>query len=69
MRTFLLLGLLLPLCACAEKGQSITFRNPQTGAIVHACGPYPGFAEAVAQASAGCAEGYADAGWVRVDDK
>jgi hypothetical protein len=45
------------------------FRNPQTGEVVRACGPYPGFADAVAEASAGCAEGYAAAGWTRVDEK
>ncbi|HUK58305.1 MAG TPA: hypothetical protein VLV50_03670 [Stellaceae bacterium] len=69
MRTVVILGLLLVLAACAETGTGADFRDPQTGAVVHACGPYPGFASVVAEAEKGCADAYAAAGWVRADDK
>jgi hypothetical protein len=67
MRTIVILGLFIALSACAETGEGASFRDPQSGAVVHACGPYPGFADAVAAAEQGCAEAYESAGWKRVE--
>jgi hypothetical protein len=70
MRTIIIiLGQLLALAACDGTGAGANFRDPRTGAIVHACGPYPGFPDAVAAAEQGCADAYAAAGWTRVDEK
>jgi hypothetical protein len=53
------------LSACAETGQGSLFRDQKSGAVIHACGPYPGFANAVAEAEKGCADAYESAGWTR----
>jgi hypothetical protein len=57
----------LLLSACAETGQGSLFQNQKSSAVVHACGPYPGFASAVAEAEKGCADAYESAGWTRVE--
>ncbi len=67
MRTIVILGLLIALAACAATGEGASFRDPQTGAVVHACGPYPGFAAAAAAAAHGCVDAYESAGWTRVE--
>jgi hypothetical protein len=62
-------ALLLALAACTPEGPRHSFRNPATGAVVDACGPYPGLARAVAAAEQGCADAYKSAGWQQVDEK
>ena len=64
MRYFGLL-VLLSVAACAPWGPDTHFRNPATGEVVAACGPYPGLATAVEGAEKGCAQAYEEKGWVR----
>jgi hypothetical protein len=67
MRAIFILGLFIALSACAATGEGASFRDPRTGAVVHACGPYPGFAAAAAAAEHGCIDAYESAGWSRVE--
>lgn len=68
MRTIVILGLMLALGSCAgdRQDRGANFRDPKTGEVVHACGPYPGIPSAVEDAEKGCADAYDKAGWTRV---
>jgi len=68
MRTIVTLTLLIALSSCAGAGgdQGANYRNPKTGAVVHACGPYPGIPSVVEDAEKACVEAYDKAGWTRV---
>jgi hypothetical protein len=57
---------LLLLAACVPADQATRFKNPVTGAVVAACGPFPGMARAVSEAEQGCTQAYEDKGWVKV---
>jgi hypothetical protein len=65
MRRIGLLTLVL-VTACAPPGPENRFRNPATGEVVAACGPYIGLASAAKEAEQGCTEAYEEQGWVRL---
>jgi len=70
MRWLGVVAMAVSLSACATPGDngyfSNRFRNPQTGAVVAACGPYTGLARATSGAEKGCTDAYEKQGWVKV---
>lgn len=70
MRWLGVLAMAAFLSACAASDGtgyfSNRFRNPQTGAVVAACGPYIGLAQAVSDAEKGCTDAYERQGWVKL---
>jgi hypothetical protein len=62
-----LLIVLMLVSACAS-GPETRFRNPATGEVRAACGPFIGIPEAVQEAEKGCTEAYEEKGWVRLPD-
>lgn len=65
MRGICVLALLL-LADCVPADQATHFKNPTTGEVVAACGPFPGMARATSEAEDGCTQAYVAKGWVKV---
>ena len=70
MRWLGVIAMAASLSACAAPDGagyfSNRFRNPQTGAVIAACGPYIGLARAASAAETGCIDAYEKQGWVKL---
>ena len=63
------IGVVVVLCllsACVPGSQATRFKNPTTGEVVAACGPFIGLARATSEAEQGCTQAYEAKGWVKV---